>query len=302
MKQQFVSCQICGSDSNVPFLAVPNRFDIKETFNLVKCTKCSFVFLNPRPDPEMMGVYYEDDRYQPHRLGDKSYFDRLYHIVRDCNIRYKRYLIERYFQKGSILDFGCGSGEFLIAMRNAGWQVYGVESAQKPRELSKNFMLDVQEKIASFNDKFDVITLWHVLEHIHDIHNMIEKLKERLNKNGILLVAVPNLKSYDAQKFGVYWAAYDAPRHLYHFSPIDVCKIFKMHDMHVTNYRTLFVDTWYNSLLSLQLEASIYGKKNLLRGAMKFGTIAFLSTILETIAGFYSSSFIYVVKVKRLTW
>ena len=296
MKHQYVDCQICGSDKNDPFLTVPNRFKIEETFNLVKCGRCGFVFLNPRPEPEFMALYYDEDNYQPHQLADESLVDKIYKFIRDWNIRYKRYLIERYFFNASLLDFGCGSGEFILAMKNAGWQVSGVESALKPRKITKNLRLDVRDNIEGFDTKFDVITLWHVLEHIYDLHHLIENLKSRLKSDGIIVVAVPNLKCIDAQKFGSNWAAYDAPRHLCHFSPKEIQKIFKIFDLQIISYRTLFIDTWYNSLLSSQLESDLNGKKNLLSGMVKFGTIAFLSTFMETIVPFYSSSLIYVIK------
>ncbi len=300
MSQQYVDCQICGSDKNVPFLTVPNRFKIEETFYLVKCGRCGLVFLNPRPQPEFMALHYEEDNYQPHQLADESFFDKIYKFLRNWNIRYKRYLIERYFRNVSLLDFGCGSGEFLLAMKNSGWQVSGVESAPKARTITKNLMLNVKDNIEGFDNKFDVITLWHVLEHIYDLHNLIENLKARLKNDGIIVVAAPNLRCIDAQKFGPNWAAYDAPRHLCHFSPKEIYKIFKMYDLHIIDYRTLFIDTWYNSLLSLQLESDLHGKKYPWSGMVKFGTIAFLSTFMETIVPFYSSSLIYVIKKRSV--
>lgn len=292
------SCLICSSKKNNPYLVVPNRFDISEKFQLVQCADCGFVFLHPRPGIDEIGKYYEIEDYQPHQIERKTMLELLYGFIRTRNNRFKRRLIERHVPNGSLLDFGCGSGEFLLEMQNSNWQVLGVEPAKNPREFANERNIKVFENIDKISDRFNVITLWHVLEHIYDVPKLIGQLKERLFENGILVLALPNLKSYDAQKYGANWVAFDAPRHLSHFCPNDVERLFSSFGFQIIAYKTLFVDTWFNALFSWQLEARLKEKSNLISGFMKFKTVVFLSTIKETIDRFSSSSVIYILKVK----
>jgi len=297
-KLEKANCLICNSKESIPFKEVVNRFDFEEKYKLVSCGKCGFVYLNPRLISKFLDFYYEDDRYQPHQLDEKSTFDKLYDFIRTWNNRYKRFLIEKYFLQGNLLDFGCGSGEFLGSMKKTGWNVAGVERAQKPRDYAASLDLDIREEIDQFKDQFDVITLWHVLEHISDAHQLMEEIKKRLSNSGILIIALPNVKSYDAQMFDSNWIAFDAPRHLYHFNPNDILQLVRMHGLEVFNFKTLFIDTWYNSLLSWQLESQTI-KKNFFCGISKFLTVAILSTIKETFNRFYSSSVIYFIKKSK---
>ena len=147
MTETVEKCLICSSKKSVAYLEVPNRFNVEEKFNLVKCADCGFVFLNPRPAEDEIGKYYESEEYQPHRLERKTLLDRLYGFIRTRNNRYKRKQIEKFVEKGSILDFGCGSGEFLSEMKEAGWQVCGVEPAQKPREFANEQHSNVKAEI-----------------------------------------------------------------------------------------------------------------------------------------------------------
>lgn len=298
MKRKFENtpCLICGSSQRLPFLIVPNRFEPGEKFTLVQCRKCGFVYLNPRPDSQLIGKYYEDEQYQPHRLHEQSLLDRMYKFVRIWNNRYKRYLIEANIRKGVLLDFGCGGGEFAAQMSRAGWQVSGVEPAPGPRQHAVEQGLSVKANIDEVTQKFDVITLWHVLEHIHQARELIGKLQERLTDSGILLLALPNLKSSDARAYQSNWVAYDAPRHLYHFSPVDVKRLCAQYNFQIKEYYTLFLDTWYNILLSRQLETMQGG--NFLTGAVKTKWTAWRATIKETIDCFDSSSIVYLLQPK----
>ena len=297
MKFEDQNCSICGCDEHKFYLKVPNRFNLEEKFNLVQCAKCGFVFLNPRPSEDEISKYYEAEDYQPHQLERKTLLERLYNFIRTRNNRYKRKLIERFVEGGSVLDYGCGSGEFLLEMHTSGWQVSGVEPALKPREFANERNLDVHNQINQITDRFNVITLWHVLEHVYDLQKLIGQLKERLQKNGILILALPNLKSYDAQKYGSNWVAYDAPRHVSHFCPDDIERLFMKFGFQIIAHKTLFVDTWFNTLFSWQLERKLRVKSNIIFGFLKFKMVVLISTLKETIDRFSSSRVIYILKV-----
>jgi 2-polyprenyl-3-methyl-5-hydroxy-6-metoxy-1,4-benzoquinol methylase len=298
MKFEDQKCSICGCDEYKFYLEVPNRFNLDERFNLVQCVKCGFVFLNPRPSEDEIGKYYEAEDYQPHQLERKTILEQLYNFIRTRNNRYKRKLIERFVEGKSVLDYGCGSGEFLLEMFNSGWQVSGVEPAQKPREFANEQNLNVHNQIDQITDRFNVITLWHVLEHVYDLQKLIGQLKERLQKDGILVLALPNLKSYDAQKYNSSWVAYDAPRHVSHFCPGDIERLFTEFGFRIIAHKTLFVDTWFNVLFSWQLEGKLKEKSNMILGFLKFKMVALISTLKETIDRFSSSSVIYILKEK----
>lgn len=299
MQFEIQKCSICGCEENRFYLEVPNRFDLDEKFSLVQCSDCGFVFLNPRPSINEISGYYEAEKYQPHQIKPKTFLDWLYGFIRKWNNRYKRRLIEQFMGVGSLLDYGCGSGEFLVEMQNSGWQACGVEPAQRPKESAREQNLSVFDKIEQSSGQFNVITLWHVLEHVYEVQKLIKQLKERLQENGILVLALPNLKSYDAQQYGSNWIAYDAPRHVSHFSPADLERLFSRFGFQIIACKTLFIDTWFNALFSWQLEAKAREKSNFFMGFLKFKTVALLSTIKETIDRFSSSSVIYILKVKQ---
>ncbi|MCO4292758.1 class I SAM-dependent methyltransferase [Solitalea sp. MAHUQ-68] len=210
----------------------------------------------PRPEESDLGKYYESKDYISHTDGNKSLFEKVYNQVRNYSLKKKLKLVESKHAKATLLDIGCGTGAFLQTCKNAGWKVSGVEPGEKARTLAQ---FKVNENIspslfdAGLNDKkFDVITMWHVLEHVPDLNQTIERLKQLLTSTGILIVAVPNYNSYDALHYGRFWAAYDVPRHLYHFSQQSIKEVFGNHGFGLTETKPMIFDSFYVSLLSEQ--------------------------------------------------
>jgi len=226
----------------------------KEEFILTQCKNCGFVFTNPRPTIEEIPPYYKSEDYYSHSDDNKSIISGIYNIVRNINIKNKLNLIHKVTKvRGTLLDYGCGAGLFIKYASSQGWLASGIEPNSDARAVSKKLGLSVEapEFWTTITErKFDVITLWHVLEHLHDIEFVIPKLKSTLNIDGILVVAVPNIDSWDAIKYKENWAAYDVPRHLYHFNPKTIEKLFGKFGMSIVSIHPMKYDAYYVSMLS----------------------------------------------------
>ncbi|RIJ37634.1 class I SAM-dependent methyltransferase [Pontibacter oryzae] len=246
-------CPICGKEEFKNFLVVTDNAVSKESFVIVECENCSFKFTNPRPDAASIGQYYESEDYISHSNVKTGIINRAYHVVRSITTKQKVELINRQaLAKGSILDYGCGTGTFLAACKKDGWEVRGVEPNTKAREVATQ---ETGEIIAASledieGEKYEVITLWHVLEHIHTLNETIAQLLECLQDDGTLIVAVPNADSHDAQEYKENWAAYDVPRHLYHFTQNTMKRFLKKHKMVLEEVLPMKFDAYYVSMLS----------------------------------------------------
>ena len=247
-------CPICEGENFSDFLACTDYTVSKKEFKIVSCDQCQFRFTNPRPGKDEIGKYYESEEYISHSNTSKGFINYLYQTVRKYTLIKKLQLINRQSEKGALLDIGCGTGEFLNTCEKGGWRVNGIEPGISARNFAKeNYGLNVfpEEKIKEFEDKsFDVITMWHVLEHVHDLNDRLLDLKRLLKENGTLIIAVPNCNSLDASTYGRHWAAYDLPRHLYHFRPEDIEKAFKKINMRLNTILPMRFDSFYVSLLS----------------------------------------------------
>jgi len=288
------SCLICNSKEYAPFLEVPNRFNVLESFILVRCSTCGFVYL--WPVPEEIEKYYEDEGYQPHQEKAETFTDRLYRWIRVINLNTKRHLIEKYHKKDLLLDYGCGTGEFLLHMKNAGWSVQGAEPSEKARSVGIQNGLDIKKDINQISGSFNVITLWHVLEHIENAHEVIDSLSRKLTPDGILIIAVPNRDSLDARVYKSHWVAFDAPRHLYHFRPQDMVRFLEPHHLRIVSKRILFFDTWFNTLLSWQTESAMSQKRFYAFGLIKSGLVAMGASFREAFCVDSGSSLVYVIQ------
>jgi 2-polyprenyl-3-methyl-5-hydroxy-6-metoxy-1,4-benzoquinol methylase len=289
-------CLICGSGQNLPYLTVPNRFDPEEKFQLVKCTDCGFVFLSPRPDEGLIDSYYQSEAYQPHQERAQNIDEKIYCWVRTWNVRYKRKIIERITEKSSLLDYGCGTGEFLLEMQQAGWQTLGYEPAEKAAKIARDYGLNMIEDLADLKDRLNVVTLWHVLEHAHQANALLDSLHQVLAPEGVLVIAVPNRLSFEANMYRSNWVAWDAPRHLYHFTPADMKRLLEKHSFQIVNYKMLYFDPWYNALLSAALET--IGKNSLTKIIALFKALLFgkLSMFFGMLNKKRASSVIYLAK------
>ncbi len=191
-----INCLLCNSlEQNVLYKDVPDRFSIKDKHNVVRCNRCGFTFLAPRPMEDEMAKFYDLADYQPHNLSESSFFDRLYGFIRNRNSVNKRKLIQKYVKSGNILDIGCGTGDFLSEMKSAEWSIKGMETAPEARKIAETKDIEVLDELWKVEDNFDVITMWHVLEHVHRVENLFENIKRLLKPGGYLILAVPNIES-----------------------------------------------------------------------------------------------------------
>ena len=257
-----------------------------------RCQKCSFQFTNPRPDSEEIGSYYKSEQYVSHNDQSSGLINTAYRIARNFTLNSKVNLVSKINgNAGHILDVGCGTGAFLENCKEQGWQIVGVEpDAEAARAAITKLQIDIPTDLSRLGRTglFDIITLWHVLEHIPDLGKTIHQLYERLADNGTLLIAVPNSDSYDAQYFKQYWAAYDVPRHLHHFTPKTIELLFKEHSFSLVDKKPMVLDAFYIALLSTRYQT---GKTNYLRSVQ----IGFQSNIAARRTG-NSSSQIYLFK------
>ena len=247
-------------------------------------------FLVTSPVPSDLAKYYQSEDYISHTDAKKSLFDNVYQIVKRHTLKKKVALLNSFLpEQKTVLDIGAGTGDFLHACKKDNWKVVGVEPSIKAREIaeSKNVLL---EKELSFfkGQKFDVITLWHVLEHVENLEAYTQSLQELLKENGTLLIAVPNYKSFDASHYGSFWAAFDVPRHVWHFSQTSIQKIFALVSLKVVQTIPMKFDAYYVSLLSEKYKSGKMSPiKSLYRG--------FLSNWKAKKTNEYSS-IIYVLK------
>lgn len=228
----------------------------RETFTIDVCGTCGFKFTNPRPAENEMGRYYESDDYVSHSGTKRGLVNKIYNVVRNYTISAKVKMVQglnRNKDQKSLLDIGCGTGEFLNACKAQGWKVQGIEPSPGARQkIKENYGIDAKpsDLLFTMEGRFSIITMWHVLEHVHQLDRSIEAIKKLLAPKGRLIVALPNCDSWDAKKYGAYWAAWDVPRHLYHFRKVDVEKLFSRHQMRVVEVKPMYFDSFYVSMLS----------------------------------------------------
>lgn len=287
------SCPVCSASETKLFIECKDYTVSQETFKIVECVKCGFKFTNPRPEESRLGDYYKSEEYISHSNTKKGFINSAYQSVRRYTLLKKLQLISKFYKTGKLLDIGCGTGEFLKTFKDAKWDVMGVEPSGDAREMAiENYGLNVGEEAALkelSSESFDVITMWHVLEHVPHLNERIEDLKRLLKPKGIIVVAVPNCSSLDAKKYGAHWAAYDVPRHLYHFTPKDIEALFRKHELTVFRILPMVFDSFYVSMLSEKYRS---GKSNLI-SAVWTGLCSNLSALKS---GKTYSSQIYLIR------
>ena len=206
--------------------------------------------LKTHPVPEDLDSYYQSSDYISHTDSKKGIFNKAYQFVKNLMLRKKAKWIEHKISNGRILDYGCGTGDFLLEMKGRGWNSFGFEPGSEPRKLGQQKGLDYISESEISQLKFDVITLWHVLEHIPDFEKVLQKLKGSLNSGGILIIAVPNHESFDSEFYKNKWAGWDTPRHLWHFSGNGLTSQVSRTGFYLLDQKPLLFDSYYVSLLS----------------------------------------------------
>jgi SAM-dependent methyltransferase len=264
-----IVCPVCGNTTTHFALRVKDHSVSQEFFDIYECSRCSFRFTKDPPEEGKMGRYYQSEDYISHSNTRKGLVNSLYHAVRNHTLVTKYHLLKKEtgLSKGDHLDIGAGTGAFVQYMNNHGWKSIGIEPDEKARERARahhDTQLLPAEAFESFGpESFDAISLWHVLEHVHDLYPYMERIKTILKPEGLVFIAVPNFKSYDATKYGADWAAYDVPRHLYHFSPESMQWLLKSAGFRLIASVPMWWDSYYISLLS---EKYAGGRSSLIRG------------------------------------
>lgn len=252
--EQINTCAICGKGNFSVYLESSDYFLSKEKFTIVTCDNCEFLFLNPRPDAVEISKYYKSEEYISHSNTKRGVINKVYHIVRKRNHKKKYNLIQNLKNKGTLLDIGCATGEFINYCRNNGWTVAGVEpdeDAQKFAKTQYNLNVYPESLLKEIpTNKFDVISMWHVLEHVHLLEQRIGQLKIYLKNDGVAIIAVPNAACKDAEIYKEFWAGYDLPRHLYHFTKKSILELFKKNNFALIETIPMKFDSYYISMLS----------------------------------------------------
>ena len=262
------------------YISVKDNSVSKENFELYRDESLDLLITYPQPKEEELGKYYESDDYISHTDGKRSMFEKAYHFVKGIALKNKLQLInDLQKEKGKLLDIGAGTGEFLMVAKENGWQTTGIEPSDKARNIALKKGVFLADSLADLEDhSFDVISMWHVLEHVPNLENQIKELKRLLKPTGTILIAVPNFNSYDAKYYKEFWAAYDVPRHLWHFSKTAIKGLFAKEGLHLQKVLPMKIDAFYVSLLSekyktgkmnyfkaisIGLKSNKYGKENL---------------------------------------
>lgn len=268
---RYDKCPACHGTKIHEVLICKDYTVSKEDFSVWHCDTCSLRFTQDVATEEKIGPYYQSEEYISHSNTSKGLINRVYQWVRNYTIKKKVSLIQKQSGKstGSILDVGCGTGEFLAGMKSAGWAVQGLEPDEGARTQASSITgtsVGEPDDLFSLSQKYDVITMWHVLEHVHRLHEYLDRFQELLAEGGVILIAVPNYTSTDATHYQEHWAAYDVPRHLYHFSPKSIDHLMAGHGFGVDTHLPMPFDAFYVSMLSEQYR---HGKSKLPAAFMK---------------------------------
>lgn len=291
-------CPVCGQTVFSKVMTCTDHYATGESFDLCRCAKCGFMFTQNVPVESEIGRYYESPDYISHSNTHKGLMNSVYHWVRRYMLTQKARLVARSSNLvcGSILDIGTGTGYFINKMKEDGWKVSAIEKSPKAREFAKeHFGINVKTPDYLFSIKdssFDVITLWHVMEHLEQLDRTWDTINRILKDSGVLIVAVPNCDSYDAQKYKELWAAYDVPRHIWHFSPLTINSIGKKHGFVLEERYPMSFDAFYVSMLTEKYKKNSF---SFVRGFIT-GAKAWLSCLSSKDK---SSSMIYIFRKKQ---
>lgn len=284
-----IPCPLCGTLPFRPLYTVRDRLDPNvaqaksppqdKTYQIVTCSSCGFLYLNPRPTAWELQRYYQTESYDPHRRRGGGAVGHLFRLMRPLSIRWKEAKVNKAKTKGILLDIGCGTGEFLRHMSDCGWDSIGVEMDEKAAKAAESIGCTVivgdPAEVHLPESNFDLITLWHSLEHLPGLTGTADNISAALKSGGKLAVALPNPDSLDARHYGARWAAWDAPRHLYHFRPRDLQALMQPRGLQLIKMWSLPLDPFYHCLLSesrgsAEWSTGIRAVRGLLLGILSF--------------------------------
>lgn len=281
------ACPICSHGVFRTKLNAIDHFYSKETFKISECNQCGFRCTNPRPENKLLSTYYNSEEYVSHSGSKKGFFNRTYHFVQTLNFRIKFNALPKDVPHGTWADYGAGNGGFVGYIQKRGIDITGFEPEKTARLNASDSGIELQptEAFSKSEQKYACITMWHVMEHIPNINEILESLEAHLLPGGILAIAVPNYESFDAKWYEKYWAAYDVPRHLWHFSQKHMINICSKHRFVFRYKKPMPFDAFYVSMLS-----EGYQNKPKIKGAI----IGALSNFYAKFSDYPYSSQIYI--------
>ena len=294
--KQFSPCPICNKEDIASLLHTKDYSLTGDDFQIIHCANCTLEYTDPAPSKEAIAPYYNFPSYISHTDTKEGFVNQIYHKVRNYTLTQKTNWVQSLFtgHKGQLLEVGAGTGAFAHSMLKKGWKVTALEpDAASRKKALENYdinLLPIEELFQLEPAKYEVITLWHVLEHVHDLNAYMKTFNSLLKPNGRLIIAVPNYTSYDAGFYKNFWAAYDVPRHLYHFSPLSMHYLAKKHKMSIVQKMPMWFDSFYVSLLSEKY------KQSGLIGMMRAFFVGCISNLIAVRNADRGSSMIYEIK------
>ena len=243
------NCPICKNSDFTRVLKTRDYYFSQEAFDIIKCTNCGFRKTDPIPDANHIGKYYNSENYISHNSSARGFINKIYSLAQNLNFYLKFSAIRKYVPRGTWMDYGAGNGAFVKYIQSKGTHIDGYEPSDQARQNSSVQLKDIG-KYPSDTTTYSCITMWHVLEHIHNLNELIDQHYHHLSQQGILVIAVPNINSYDSSFYGPYWAALDTPRHLWHFREKDLKSLLVQHGFEHLATKGMPLDSYYVSLLS----------------------------------------------------
>jgi 2-polyprenyl-3-methyl-5-hydroxy-6-metoxy-1,4-benzoquinol methylase len=285
---EITQCQHCNCDDLKIHLELIDYSITKEPFKILKCTCCGLLQTSPQPQNNELSKYYQSEDYISHSDTKKDIVSSIYHLVRNYTLFQKRKWVFQYLKKGKLLDYGCGTGYFMQVFQKSKIETDGLEIDPNARSLAQNKNnKTIFENIHQIpNNTYQCITMWHVLEHVDHLNETFAEIRNKLSNKGLLIIAVPNPESQDAKWYKNYWAAYDVPRHFYHFTSEMIHQLARKNNYKVIDEKAMYFDAIYISMLSEK-----YKNGSVIKGIF--------NGILSNIKGFVSkntSSKVYILK------
>lgn len=293
----YTKCPLCENSDFKQILKTKDYTVSQETYKIIECNNCSFKFTQDIPNQTEIGKYYASENYISHSNTQKGVINKLYHFARNYMLNAKANLLEKQNKTANknLLDIGCGTGYFLNTMQAKNWQVTGIEADEGARKFAEqNFNIipqDIDKLFGLPSNNYQAITMWHVLEHVHTLHEYIAQIHHLLADDGTLIIAVPNANCLDAKHYKEYWAGWDVPRHLYHFTPQTMNILLEKHNFKIVQKKLMPFDPFYIAMLSEKYQNS----KLAFIKAIAIGKLSLFNSFLNTNK---ASSVIYIAKKK----